>query len=66
MDLLLIAEMASFFIPIVFGMIVVVVYMTTMTGLVRVLEWIFQPLLLFKQREKLSTKLLRKLKKNQI
>ena len=60
--LLLIANMVSFFIPIFFVMMVVMVYMLMITGLVRFLEWILQPLQLLKQREKSNQKLLRKMK----
>ena len=54
--------MVSFFIPMFFVMMVVMVYMMMITGLVRFLEWILQPLLLLKQREESNQKLLRKMK----
>ena len=60
--LLLIAEMASFFIPILFVMMVVMVYMMMITELVRFLESILQSLLLLKKREESNRKLLRKMK----
>ena len=62
LGLLLVAGMVSGFIPIFFVMMVVMVYMMMMlTGLVRVLEWILQPLLLLKQREESNQDLLRKI-----
>ena len=51
-----------FFIPIFFIMMVAMVYMMTITGLVKFLEWILQPLLLLKQREEPNRKFLRKIK----
>ena len=39
---------------------VVLVYLMMMTGLVRVLEWILQPYLLLRWKERSSQKLLRK------
>ena len=62
LGLLLVAGMVSGFIPIFFVMMVVMVYMMMMTVLVKMFEQILQPLLLLKQREESSQKLLRKIK----